>query len=273
MSVTFWLVLYILIIPLLVTAIIYHFRHALKDHDHIINFWFSAIGLLAAIWFGFSAEQLGNEANNLGNKANKLGNEANSLADISQTISENGYYYFTIETDKNSPRNSPEVVLKSGTHRTFYVIIRNKKLSSVDEPIVHGMYDGRNKPENNKRRLSRLELGSSDMVKDDYFTSKFFYYHFVVGEGLNGQSQANGVVFIKDNIEDKEKLLTNGEYLCQIEKSDLLEINSESYRQAHHYADKVGRTFTENEIREIEDDYRTILESYEKTLKRVKEVF
>lgn len=258
MRVTFWLVLFTLIIPLLITALIYHFRQTLKKQDHILNFWFSSIGLLVAIWFGCSAEQLSNEANN--------------LADVSKRISENSYYYYTIEYNEKKPDENPYISQKSGLHRKLYILLKSQDFSD-DEPIRVGINENRYGAESHSGQGTEISLRGDTKTEKDFFTTDSFYYYFVVGEGVNGVVQAETVVFLKDNIEDIATINKNSEFFLAMSKDDLINKKSIANIYARNYLDDKGEEKNQQNVEIIAEEINTILDKYESIQERIKKVF
>lgn len=251
MDMTFGICLGLLIVALCLATYVDFTRDLLKDHDTIIGVWMTMIGLLAALWFGFSADQ---------------------LAETSKTISENSYYSFTIESDEDKDDDYIEYTLKSGMHRSLYLLLKSQDFSS-EEPIRLGMNENRENAESISSDNYRVSIRNDKFTKADFFLTDSFYYYFVVGEGLNGDVQVNTIVFLNDNLDKGETINKNSEFFVDMSKQDLINKKTIANMYAREYLDEKGEENTKENVARIAHEFNTILNKYEEVLYRVKEVY
>lgn len=258
MNISIDLILVMVLFIFMLALIIKPIRLWLLDKEILISVCVALIGLVVAVWFGFSADQ--------------LSNDANKLATVSKKISENDYYFFNIESNLRKKNDYPEVVIRSGSHRTLYILIKNRKFPSVEEPIKYGIVEERDNAESSPYKVEKISLVDKKLNRDDFFLTESFYYYYVVGEGLNGEVQVNAVVYFIDNVENNTKILKNSEFFNYFSKEDLISKTSEANRQANIYFQDI-RTNSKKSINEISVEFETILNKYEEMLKRIELVY
>ncbi|MGG5370736.1 hypothetical protein [Enterococcus sp. AZ196] len=259
MKITIDLVLFFVAIILMILLIIKPTRLWLVDQENIINVCVAIIGLIVAVWFGFSADQ--------------LSKEANKLASVSKSISQNSYYYYTIESDSKKPNERPYIDQKSGLYRSLFVLLKSQDFET-EEPIRVGVRETRDGVESFSEKDKTVTfIGRPQQSERDFFTTESFYYYFVVGEGLNNKVQVETVVFFIDNIKNSDTINKNSEFFTAMSKDDLINKKSVANMYARNYLTDKGEELTEENVGRISKEINSILDKYEEIQEHVKQIY
>lgn len=252
------IILFLLFVIIIVASIVSPLREWLKGQDSLFSIYFALIGTVVAIWFGFSADQLSKEANDLGV--------------ISKEISKNSFFYYTIDSDKNKPDDYPEIQLKSGAFRILFTLYHNPYLENDMDTIQYGIINENENSEIGKVKLKTVSPNTEELTEKNVFKTNSFYYYFIIGAGLNRESNVRTMVFMNDNLSNNETLLKNSEYFTDFGDFELISKEGSALRHAQNYLEKKDEKLVVQRVKEISKEITGILNHHEEIKKKAKEI-